>query len=425
MINFKIIVGANYGDEGKGLATNYFSTQTNNNNNIVVLFNGGAQRGHTVDKTEYFLHVFHHFGSGTFNMCPTYYDADFILNPMIWCGELQTLQNYRFGMENISLYVNSQCRVSTPTDMFINQISEILRCKNKHGSCGIGIWETTVRYKDSIYNLPYCELIKLTTSELKNYLSEIRDTYLWYRLNEIFPGFTIKNIPEDYIALLLDYELSDNIILRYIDDFNNFKQNTIMVDSISGINNFSKKNENVQFIFEGGQGLALSDTNIDAYPHTTASNTSSYMPLQAILNNFNNMKDELNIEIIYVTRSYFTRHGAGPFPTECSMNSINSDIVDNTNINNTFQDSIRYGYFDKIEFLDRINKDKDNAISLIYNCNNSNITLDFSLFVTHLNYTNDCFYELNKCYPIITLDKYFNHIYLSDSRLAQDIKQIK
>ena len=57
MKNVKIVIGANFGDEGKGLMTDYF---TSGSNDIVVLSNGGAQRGHTVTKTNGIRHVFHH-----------------------------------------------------------------------------------------------------------------------------------------------------------------------------------------------------------------------------------------------------------------------------------------------------------------------------------------------------------------------------
>lgn len=45
MKDMKIVCGANWGDEGKGLMTDYFSQKPNS---IVVCSNGGAQRGHTV-----------------------------------------------------------------------------------------------------------------------------------------------------------------------------------------------------------------------------------------------------------------------------------------------------------------------------------------------------------------------------------------
>ena len=50
MKNVKVVIGANFGDEGKGLMTDYFSYEAKKNKKscIVVCHNGGAQKGHTV-----------------------------------------------------------------------------------------------------------------------------------------------------------------------------------------------------------------------------------------------------------------------------------------------------------------------------------------------------------------------------------------
>ena len=78
----KIVVGANFGDEGKGLMTDYFCRQSalRGEKCLVVLHNGGAQRGHTVVTPEEHRHVFHHFGSGTFAGADTYLSGDFIVS---------------------------------------------------------------------------------------------------------------------------------------------------------------------------------------------------------------------------------------------------------------------------------------------------------------------------------------------------------
>ena len=64
MTDIKVVVGANFGDEGKGLMTDYFCHQATSKNKscIVVMSNGGAQRGHTVNLLDGKRHVFKHFG---------------------------------------------------------------------------------------------------------------------------------------------------------------------------------------------------------------------------------------------------------------------------------------------------------------------------------------------------------------------------
>src|SRR5580698_7114906 len=75
------VIGANFGDEGKGLITDFLCSQLDDC--LVVRFNGGAQAGHTV-VTLRGRHVFHHFGSGTFNDSPTFLSRFFVVNPLLW-----------------------------------------------------------------------------------------------------------------------------------------------------------------------------------------------------------------------------------------------------------------------------------------------------------------------------------------------------
>ena len=71
----KIVIGANYGDEGKGLVTRHFALEAKKEGKapVVVLHNGTAQRGHTVDYSPTFRRVFHHFGSGTLDRVPSFF----------------------------------------------------------------------------------------------------------------------------------------------------------------------------------------------------------------------------------------------------------------------------------------------------------------------------------------------------------------
>ena len=80
-MEIKAVIGANWGDEGKGLMTHHFAMESANQNKstIVVCTNGGAQRGHTVVTPNGLRHVFHHFGSGTFDGADTYLPKDFYI----------------------------------------------------------------------------------------------------------------------------------------------------------------------------------------------------------------------------------------------------------------------------------------------------------------------------------------------------------
>lgn len=113
MKDIKIVIGANFGDEGKGKLTDYYTK--NADNCIVVCSNGGAQRGHTVLKSDGTRHVFHHFGSGTLNGADTYLPEDFILNPLVFRAGMGRTEEKRicckqYRIRSRSILLLSNCR---------------------------------------------------------------------------------------------------------------------------------------------------------------------------------------------------------------------------------------------------------------------------------------------------------------------------
>lgn len=189
MKDIKIVVGSNWGDEGKGLMTDYFSQKPNS---IVVCSNGGAQRGHTVTTPDGIRHVFHHFGSGTFNHASTYLSEDFIVNPIIFKQEYNELMKLGY-IPNV--YINQNCMLTTPFDMMANQIIEEDRGENKHGSCGLGIFETIKRYKAGITNVDsHIREYYLKQFERENIVFEAAQGLLLDQNNtEYFPHLTPSN----------------------------------------------------------------------------------------------------------------------------------------------------------------------------------------------------------------------------------------
>lgn len=386
-VKVKVVIGSNYGDEGKGLATHFFS-QLQKDKCLNVLFNGGCQRGHTVELKDGTRHIFHHFGSGTFDNAHTYFDQDFMVNPATFIQEYTELKKY--NVEPICM-ISPKCRVSTMYDMFINQIVETHRDKNRHGSCGYGIWETQKRYEDGVYALTYEQLTLMTNLEVTWYLRRIANDYLPRRLAE----YGILEIPQEYQKLIN----SEGLIKHFINDLRTMQYMVTMIDFNKVICKYNS------IVFEGAQGLELDENNLKALPYITASNTTSYTPIERV-------KDiDCDIEICYITRSYFTRHGAGMLPTECDKSDINKDITDITNCYNDYQHTIRYGMFDYNEFINRVQTDIQRAKSKIDG-------IKVSIMVTHLNYTDN---EIAGNCTIKDLSNYFDAIYLSNTKFSEDI----
>ena len=297
--------------------TDYFSQKPNS---IVVCSNGGAQRGHTVVTSTGIRHVFHHFGSGTFNDASTYLSEDFIVNPIIFKQEYDELINLGYVPNT---YIKQNCMITTPFDMMANQIIEESRGKNKHGSCGLGIFETIKRYKAGITDINY----------------NIRDYYI-----DLFKKENII-LSNEWTRTFMD----NGIFEHFLDDWDFMNSHSLIVSDNYFLNQFDN------IVFEAAQGLLLDQNNTEYFPHLTPSNTGIKNPKKIIENV--EWNDEINIETCYVSRTYLTRHGAGKFLSECPKNWINEYMYDRTNVPNPFQDTLRYGTLDLGELYSRCSND--------------------------------------------------------------------
>ena len=337
MKKLKYVIGANFGDEGKGLMTDYFCHQAISNGKKVlgILPNGGAQRGHTVVTPEGKRHVFHHMSSGTFAGADTYFGGNFIINPMVF------MQEYNELKPSTKFYINDICKVSTPFDMLYNQAVEVTRGNNRHGSCGLGIFETIDRYKNTAYSPYYGDFICPSigfTCGIREYLFRVKRYYEEKARTQLG-----KNISD-----IFDVWDSDGLVNHYIHDFE-------QMSNIVKICNESYIEENYDVgVVELGQGLLLDSENHEYYPNLTPSRTTFHGNMQYIQPMHSNGGD---LEICYVTRTYLTRHGNGRLDNECKKEELSNSIEDKTNLPNEFQGSLRFAPLDVDSLIDRIDRD--------------------------------------------------------------------
>ena len=355
----KIIIGCSYGDEGKGLATAHAARRMEGPCRN-VLINGGAQRGHTVDLPDGRRHVFHHFGSGLLAGARSCADRDFIVNPMLFEQERAELAS-EFALAP-RLLASERCRVTTPWDMMLGQIIEENRGAARHGSCGCGIFETRLRFERTDWSLPLGRMAKLPWHGYRAYCRRIAGEYLPARLKAL--GMAAGG---DWLPLLA----SEGLVEHSWEDLQAMLRHTDLYRDWPGM---AAKWPNL--LFEAGQGLALDEFNTADAPHLTPSRTTSRVSAERIAA----LPGGADVEILYVTRSYLTRHGAGPLPTECPMADIRPDIVDRTNVSNIHQQSLRYGRFDAGAVLERVGRDLAAAREVLPNVRNCAV-------VTHLNET--------------------------------------
>lgn len=353
----QIVVGLGYGDEGKGLVTSYLCSKPENQ--LVVRFNGGHQCGHTVVYNG-IRHVFSSFGSGTLQGIPTYWSKYCTIYPIALINEYNILLSKGVCVDDIKLFVNPLCPITTPYDLNYNQQIEKIK---RHGSVGVGFGATIKRHDVDNY--------KLFTQDL------FFDKVLKEKL------INIKNYYINHYGLIN----ADDIDMSYFYE---------CVEKFKKIITLS--NDNILYyhkcVYEGGQGILL-DQDFGFFPHVTRSNTTSKNAIELCNTKVRNLQP---IELFYVTRSYQTRHGNGFMSNENpNLKLINNELE--TNIKHEFQGEFRFGELD----IDMINYSlmSDNNYTFNNNCSKN-------LVITCLDqHSIDIDNVLSKINPIIKFNKVF------------------
>lgn len=325
----RIVIGANYGDEGKGTIV---ARYTKSGDNVLnVLTNGGAQRGHSIVTEHGVTITSRHFGSGTYFGADNYYSAFFILNPMQFEVEYNSLL-----VKPTKIYRDILCRWSTPYDSMANVIKETQL--GRHASCGMGIWNTMKRWTDSRTSIPFDDFIALDDIAKTKYLINVRTYYE-------------KNI--DIPSSWKDVWKSDGMVSVFIETCKFMDKMTTPVDGIRSL-------DYTDLIFENGQGLLLSDNGWDAYDRTPSDTGAKY----ALSIAMESGADDISLH--YVTRPYLTRHGDGHLEGESSRAAISNLVVqDRTNLYNNNQGKFRYGLLDIRGLKDRTIEDSRGIINVV------------------------------------------------------------
>ena len=328
------VIGLNYGDEGKGRVTDLLAS--NNQDVLNIRYNGGCQAGHTVIFKNQ-RHVFSHFGSGTFRGLKTHFTKNTVVNPIIFLREYKQLQS--LGI-NPYFSVSFLSEITTPFDMITNQNE----CKkqNTKNSCGMGILATLKR-KTSF------KILDLLGSDF--------------------------NIEAKIDNIISEYNLSDMELIRkqFLLDLYKFYCKIHIINDYHAMVSSS--------IFEGAQGLEL-DAHSDNFPYVTPSRPGVEGIIQSEIFN---RKEKL--EVHFVTRSYVTRHGDGPFPEEDKELSY----PDETNFENDYQGKLRFGRLIKENILRKI---EQQMTYLHRECVNAT----YVLHITHSKYLSINFSEQNITY---------------------------
>ncbi len=364
----RAVIGRGFGDEGKGLATDYFCSLIPES--LVVRHNGGAQSGHTVvhgDKR----FVFHQLSSGSFRRADTYWGGSFFPDLYKLGEEAEGFRTVAGFVPGIFSDPESPC--VTIDDVLVNMMLEESRGAARHGSCGMGINEADLRTAAG-FALTVGEVLSSGSEGLYRRLCGIRRDYVMQRLERLGLGACIGTAENSRLCEYADLLSSDVVLKNAAEQMVYCAHKYVQV--LEPELEFVRRNG---IVFESGQGLLLDSENTEYAPNVTASRTGLTNPVHLL----NRLGLSLN-EAVYVSRTYVTRHGAGKLRWECPRDELGGVQFDLTNIHNPWQGSIRYARHGSAEeFLAPVRADI--SMNLLPDSGTK-----VSLMLTHLNETDGC-----------------------------------
>jgi len=400
------VIGKNFGDEGKGLVCASLSGKIRNT--LIIKHNGGGQAGHTVEDVSGKRFIHHQIGSGAEYGASTLFADTFMVDLYQLCEEIMSFEEiYGFVPP---LYAEKNTGITVIDDVLRNMFIESARGDKRHGSCGMGINECKNRHANGFF-LTLEEVNNLNEGELFHKLKKFRFKYGQKNISALKEEFERNNPGKraDYYDMLTD----DGILFTYVKYLKEGIKHIKLVDATKEwLSAFG------QIVFETGQGLLLDQDYSPYAPYLTPSKTG--------LHNITQFLEKRNMsltEVIYVTRSYVTRHGNGPLPCEIEREDLPGVKKDITNMENEWQGSMRYAKHESLDSFDRPVRDDVKSVCHLKCVKRAMI----SLLVTHLNETDDAVYFEDAAISFcdlknILINEYgYTRVYTSHSRFETDM----
>ncbi len=276
-----IIIGAQWGDEGKGKIVDFFSRDFNH----VVRFHGGHNAGHTiwVDGKKTVLHL---IPSGALHeKTKCYIGSGVVVSLSALIKELEGLENNGTSMKD-RLFLAENCPLILNVHAMVDKASEERKGDLKVGTTGRGIGPA---YEDNVGRRTI-RLHHIYEIQLEKRLLDLINYY-----KSVYPEskeIQALNIKKE----LKELKLLGEKVKDYITD----------VPSVL----FELKQKRIPLLFEGAQGAML-DVSFGTYPFVTSSHC---VASQASAGSGLGLSD--GYRVIGVAKAYCTRVGSGPFPTE-------------------------------------------------------------------------------------------------------------
>jgi len=276
-----VLLGAQWGDEGKGKATDLLGDRVD----YVVRYQGGNNAGHTVviGDQKYALHL---LPSGILspNVIPVIGNG-VVIDPAVLLAEIKGL-NER-GIDTSKLKISTNAHLITPYHRTIDKVSERFLGKSKIGTTGRGIGPA---YADKINRIGIRVQDLFDPSILKQKIEAAlhdKNQILIKVFNR--KGITVDEVLDEYLGYA-------KVLKPYVAD------TALLLDQAL------KSGKNV--LLEGSQGTLL-DVDHGTYPFVTSSN-----PTAGGASTGSGIGPTKITRVIGILKAYTTRVGSGPFPTE-------------------------------------------------------------------------------------------------------------
>ena len=277
----KVIVGIQWGDEGKGRASHFESK----NASIVIRSTGGNNAGHTVvaNGKKFAMHLLPSsiIRDGVLSII----GPGVVVDPKVLITEIDEMAKNGIIIDNKRLLISDRAHIILPHHIALDSLMEMLK-DNKVGTTGRGIGPSYSEKCDRT-NIRMIDL--KNTDTLKNKINQSLK-----KANALFKQFDYPIISEDE-----EYKLCLEFGKRLYN---------LIGDSEAAIINAYEKNENI--IIEGAQALYL-DIDHGDYPFVTSSNPNASGTCSGA-----GIGPTLVDEVIGVMKAYCSRVGEGPFTTE-------------------------------------------------------------------------------------------------------------
>ena len=277
-----VIVGLQWGDEGKGKIVDYLAPKYD----MVARFQGGPNAGHTIkfDGKKFVLHI---MPSGIFHdNLINLIGNGVVIDPAILMKEISQLEESGFEVMS-KLLISKKAHLILPTHKYIDAASEYAKGKMKIGSTLKGIGPA---YMDKT-GRNGLRVGDVFSDNFKDRFYVLKDKHLKFLHQfDALPKF--------------DIEAEERRFFESIELLKKYKT----VDGEYFINEFLDLGKNV--LAEGAQGTML-DINHGTYPYVTSSNT-----ITAGVSIGLGIAPSRIGKVIGIVKAYTTRVGSGPFPTE-------------------------------------------------------------------------------------------------------------